>query len=102
MGHNLYLSFYYGKKKNGGTDFYSTLDLNVWYGIGNSPYLGGKNAYNICRFLPYPFDSTTHELTPFYEKITAGNAMEKIRLHLAKKYNVSPDYLSRAWERWTK
>jgi hypothetical protein len=104
MGRRICIEFYYGKKKgtSGSVDFYTTLKVRVWHAEhGKTNYLPHEIT-TIHRFLPDPFEGENHVLTPFYETIEVGDAMDTIRLGIAEKYNVSPDYLSRAWQQWTK
>lgn len=104
MGRRLCIEFYYGKKKGtgGSVDFYTTLKVRVWHAEHRKTNYLPHEITTIYRFLPDPFESRDHVLTPFYENIEIGDAMNAIRLGIAEKYNVSPDYLSRAWSQWTK
>lgn len=103
MGRRICIEFYYGKRKNSNmVDFYAVLNVRIWHAEPGKRNYFPHEMTTIHRFLPDPFNGENHVLTPFYENIEVGDAMNTIRLGIAEKYNVSPDYLSRAWSQWTK
>ena len=85
MGHAIYTEFTYDKT-----------GVKVIRGVVGH---GNRFApYSICQFIQYGRD----EASSYIDPISSGDARQLIRLRIAEKYNVSPDYLSRAWSQWTK